>query len=571
MDIKRTVLWVVFSFSLLLLWDGWMRHNGHQSMFFPSANPTQEQAAANPAAPTASPTGSPVPQTGTPAPTAAGTPGAVPGADGNAVATKGETITITTDLVKASIDTVGGELKRLELLKQPDVVDPTKNVVLFDSEPGHMYLAESGLIGGPFPNHKTIFTAQPGPRTLDNGNEVQLVLVADQGGVKLTKTYTFKRDSYLIDVKHTVTNTTAAAINPSLYLQLVRDGNKPGGESHFYSTFTGPAVYSDTEHFEKLDFEKIANGKQQHVNKADNGWIAMVQHYFVSAFIPPEKAQRDVFSKKVGDNLYAVGSILPLGTVAPNASVTMDSQLYSGPTISKTLQAIAPGLDLVRDYGHLTVIAEPIFWLMTHIHNLVGNWGWTIILLTVLIKLVFFPLSAASYRSMAKMKAVSPKMQAIRERHKGDPQATNREMMALYKTEKINPLGGCLPIVIQIPVFISLYSVLLASVEMRGAPWLGWVHDLTAPDRLFGTIPYFNMPIGLLPIIMAASMFLQTKLNPTPPDPVQAKVMMFMPLVFSFMFFFFPSGLVLYWVTNNVLSIAQQWVITRNIESGKTK
>jgi len=565
MDIKRTVLWVVFSFSLLLLWDSWMRHNGHQSMFFPSANPTQEQAAANPAAPTASPAGSPVPQAG------ASTPAALPGNDGSAVAAKGETIVITTDLVKASIDTVGGELKRLELLKQPDVVDPTKNVVLFDSEAGHTYLAESGLIGGPFPNHKTIFTAQPGARSLDNGNEVQLVLQAEQGGVKLTKTYTFKRDSYLIDVKHTVTNTTGAAINPSLYLQLVRDDNKPGGESHFYSTFTGPAVYSDSEHFEKLDFEKIANGKQQHVTKADNGWIAMVQHYFVSAYIPPEKAQRDIFSKKVGDKLFAVGSILPLGTIAPNASVTMDAQLYSGPTVSKTLQAIAPGLDLVRDYGHLTVIAEPIFWLMTHIHNLVGNWGWTIILLTVLIKLIFFPLSAASYRSMAKMKAVSPKMQAIRERHKSDPQAMNREMMALYKTEKINPLGGCLPIAIQIPVFISLYSVLLASVEMRGAPWLGWVHDLTAPDRLFGTIPYFNMPIGLLPIIMAASMFLQTKLNPTPPDPVQAKVMMFMPLVFSFMFFFFPSGLVLYWVTNNILSIAQQWVITRNIESGKTK
>ena len=565
MDIKRTVLWVVFSFSLLLLWDSWMRHNGHQSMFFPSANPTQEQAAANPAAPTGSPAGSPVPQAG------ASTPAALPGNDGSAVAAKGETIVITTDLVKASIDTVGGELKRLELLKQPDVVDPTKNVVLFDSEAGHTYLAESGLIGGPFPNHKTIFTAQPGARALDNGNEVQLVLQAEQGGVKLTKTYTFKRDSYLIDVKHTVTNTTGAAINPSLYLQLVRDDNKPGGESHFYSTFTGPAVYSDSEHFEKLDFEKIANGKQQHVTKADNGWIAMVQHYFVSAYIPPEKAQRDIFSKKVGDKLFAVGSILPLGTIAPNASVTMDAQLYSGPTVSKTLQAIAPGLDLVRDYGHLTVIAEPIFWLMTHIHNLVGNWGWTIILLTVLIKLIFFPLSAASYRSMAKMKAVSPKMQAIRERHKSDPQAMNREMMALYKTEKINPLGGCLPIAIQIPVFISLYSVLLASVEMRGAPWLGWVHDLTAPDRLFGTIPYFNMPIGLLPIIMAASMFLQTKLNPTPPDPVQAKVMMFMPLVFSFMFFFFPSGLVLYWVTNNILSIAQQWVITRNIESGKTK
>ena len=564
MDIKRTVLWVVFSFSLLLLWDSWMRHNGHQSMFFPSANQTQEQAAAAPA-PAANPNGSPVPQANTPTPAAgaADVAGAPTG--------KGETITITTDVVKANIDTLGGELTRLELLNQRDVVDPSKNLVLFDSGAGHTYLAETGLIGGAFPNHKSLFTAKPGARALDNGNEVTLVLDAEQNGVKLTKTFTFKRGSYLIDVKHTVTNDSAAAITPSLYLQLLRDGNKPGGESHFYSTFTGPAVYTEADKFQKLTFEKIEENKAEHATKADNGWIALVQHYFVSAFVPPANVQRDIFTKKVATNLYAVGTILPLGTVAPGASVTMDAHLYSGPQESKVLESIAPGLELVKDYGWLTIIAKPIFWLMTHIHAIVGNWGWTIILLTVLIKLIFFPLSAASYRSMAKMKAVTPKMTAIRERHKGDPQAMNREMMALYKTEKINPLGGCLPIAIQIPVFISLYWVLLASVEMRGAPWLGWIHDLTAPDTLFGTVPYFNMPVGLLPIIMAASMFLQTKLNPTPPDPVQAKVMMFMPLVFSFMFFFFPSGLVLYWVTNNILSIAQQWVITKNIEKGKTK
>ncbi|WP_343584421.1 membrane protein insertase YidC [Herbaspirillum sp.] len=565
MDIKRTVLWVVFSFSLLLLWDSWMRHNGHQSMFFPSANQTQEQAA-NPAAPVANPAaGSPVPQ-------AAATPAAVPvDAAAAPAAGKGETITITTDVVKADIDTLGGELKRLELLKQRDVVDPSKNLVLFDSGAAHTYLAETGLIGGAFPNHKSLFVAKPGARTLDNGNEVQLVLEAEQGGVKLTKTYTFKRDSYLIDVQHTVTNGSGAPINPSLYLQLLRDGNKPGGESHFYSTFTGPAVYTEAGKFEKMTFEKIAEGKAEHAKQADNGWIALVQHYFVSAFVPPQGKARSIVTEQVKPNLFSVASIIPMGEVAPGASVTMDAKLYSGPQESKVLEAVAPGLELVKDYGWLTLIAKPIFWLMTHIHAIVGNWGWTIILLTVLIKLIFFPLSAASYRSMAKMKAVSPRMQAIRERHKGDPQAMNREMMAMYKTEKINPLGGCLPIAIQIPVFISLYWVLLASVEMRGAPWLGWIHDLTAPDTLFGTIPYFNLPVGLLPIIMAASMFLQTKLNPTPPDPVQAKVMMFMPLVFSFMFFFFPSGLVLYWVTNNILSIAQQWVITKNIEKGKTK
>ncbi|WP_034296167.1 membrane protein insertase YidC [Herbaspirillum sp. RV1423] len=550
MDIKRTVLWVVFSFSLLLLWDSWQRHNGKPSMFFPTA--TQE---AQPAAAGADPSKSPVPQAAN-----AANPTATAADVGGAPAAKGETITITTDVVKADIDTVGGELKRLELLKHRDTVDPTKNLVLFDSSAGHTYLAESGLIGGQFPNHKSIFTAKPGARALDGGNEVQLVLEAQENGVKLTKTYTFKRDSYLIDLKHTVTNDSAAAITPSLYLQLLRDGNKPGGESHFYSTFTGPAVYTDADHFQKLTFEKIEEGKEQHATKSDNGWIALVQHYFVSAFIPPEKAQRDIFTKKVATNLYAVGNILPLGSIAPGASVTMDAHLYSGPQESKVLETTAPGLELVKDYGWLTIIAKPIFWLMIHIHAMVGNWGWTIILLTVLIKLVFFPLSAASYRSMAKMKAVTPKMTAIRERHKGDPQNMNREMMALYKTEKINPLGGCLPIVIQIPVFISLYWVLLASVEMRGAPWLGWIHDLTAPD-----------PFYILPVLMAVSMFIQTKLNPTPPDPVQAKVMMFMPIVFSVMFFFFPSGLVLYWVVNNVLSITQQWVITKKLEAGKAK
>ncbi|MBB3213991.1 YidC/Oxa1 family membrane protein insertase [Herbaspirillum sp. Sphag1AN] len=552
MDIKRTVLWVVFSFSLLLLWDSWMRHNGKPSMFFPSATQQVESAAAG-----TDPSKLPAPQLPQ---SSQSTPSAGANDVAGVPATKGETITITTDLVKAEIDTVGGELKRLELLKHADTVDPSKNLVLFDSTAGHTYLAESGLIGGAFPNHKTIFTAQPGPRTLENGNEVQLVLVAEENGVKLTKTYTFKRGDYLIDLKHTVTNNSTAAISPSLYLQLLRDGNKPGGESHFYSTFTGPAVYTDAEKFQKLTFDKIEAGKEQHASKSDNGWIALVQHYFVSAIIPPENAQRDIFTKKVADNLYAVGNILPMGSIAPGASVTMDARLYSGPQVASVLEKTAPGLELVKDYGWLTIIAKPIFWLMIHIHAVVGNWGWTIILLTMLIKAIFFPLSAASYRSMAKMKAVTPKMTAIRERHKGDPQAMNREMMALYKTEKINPLGGCLPIVIQIPVFISLYWVLLASVEMRGAPWLGWIHDLTAPD-----------PFYILPVLMAVSMFIQTKLNPTPPDPVQAKVMMFMPIVFSFMFFFFPSGLVLYWVVNNVLSITQQWVITRKLQTGKAK
>ena len=554
MDIKRTVLWVVFSLSLLLLWDNWMRATGKPSMFFP--NPTVvAKPAAGGAAGTAGVAGTPAANGALPQ-VAAGA-SALPGVDA-APATKGEVITIVTDVVKADIDTVGGELRRLELLKHKDANDQSKNLVLFDATEKRTYLAQTGLIGGPFPNHKTIFTAKPGVRTLDAGNTVQLVLEAEQGGVKLTKTYTFTRGDYLIDVKHDITNIGTAPVTPSLYLQLVRDGNKPEGESRFYSTFTGPAVYTDTDHFQKLTFEKIEKGTEEHATKADNGWIALVQHYFVAAFIPADKKPREIFTKKVATNMYAVGTIEPLGAVAPGATVSEDARLYAGPQESAVLEKTAPGLELVKDYGWLTIIAKPIFWLMTQIHHILGNWGWTIIVLTILIKLAFFPLSAASYRSMGKMKLVTPKMTAIRERFKGDPAKMNQEMMALYKTEKINPLGGCLPIVVQIPVFISLYWVLLASVEMRNAPWLGWIHDLAAPD-----------PFYILPVIMAVSMFIQTKLNPTPPDPVQAKVMMFMPILFSVMFFFFPSGLVLYWVVNNILSITQQWVITRKLGAPK--
>lgn len=555
MDIQRTVLWVVFSLSVVLLWDNWMRYNGKQSMFFPSA--TQQQA--NPAAGAApASTKSDVPQATIPA----AAPAALPG---SATPVKSEIVTITTDVIKADIDTAGGELKRLELLKHKDTVDQNKNMVLFDSGTGakHTYVAQTGLIGAAgstvtFPNHKSGFVAQPGPRTLDGAKDLQLVLESEQGGVKLVKTYTFKRGDYTIGIKHDVINNSGAPIAPSLYLQLVRDGNKPEGESQFYSTFTGPAVYTDTEKFQKMDFEEIEKGKATHATKSDDGWIAMVQHYFVSAFLPPEKLSRELYTKKIDNNLYAVGTILPLGNVAPGASASMETRLYSGPQESATLEKLAPGLELVKDYGYLTLVAAPIFWLMDQIHKVLGNWGWTIIVLTILIKLAFFPLSAASYRSMAKMKTVTPKMQSIRERYKNDPQKMNQAMMELYRTEKINPLGGCLPILVQIPVFIALYWVLLASVEMRNAPWLGWIQDLASPD-----------PWYILPLVMAASMFIQTKLNPTPPDPIQAKVMMFMPIIFSVMFFFFPAGLVLYWVVNNILSIAQQWVITKKIESGQ--
>ncbi len=544
MDIQRTILWVVFSMSLLLLWDNWMRYTGGTSMFFPNAVEETQ----------------PVAKKDQPAdlPQAATTPGAPPAQGTAAPAAASEHITITTDVLKATIDSLGGQLERLELLQYRDDEDPTKNLLLFDRSAKRTYLGQSGLIGGNYPTHKTMFSVAPGSRTLDGQDQVQVVLQAEEGGIRLTKTYTFKRDTYLIDLKHQVSNVSGAPVSPSLYLQLVRDGGKLPGESMFYSTFTGPMMYNEAEKFTKVPFDDIAKNKTDHVTKTDNGWFGMVQHYFVSAFVPPQQTARENFSKQIATDLYAVGTVLPLGTIAPDTSLTMDTPLFSGPQESDRLKQVAPGFELVKDYGILTIIAKPIFWLMTQIHKVLNNWGWTIIALTVLIKLVFFPLSAASYRSMARMRLVSPKMTAIRERHKGDATKINQAMMELYKTEKINPLGGCLPIVVQIPVFISLYWVLLASVEMRNAPWLGWIHDLSAPD-----------PFYILPIVMAASMFIQTKLNPTPPDPIQAKVMMFMPIIFSVMFFFFPAGLVLYWVVNNILSIAQQWVITRKMEKGK--
>ncbi len=578
MDInKRTILWIVFSVSLVILWNEWMISNGKPSMF--SAN--TEQTAKAPATPAKT--------AALAANGAAGVP-AVPGDAADPAAFKREVITITTDVIKVDIDTLGGQVKRLELLKfkgagnpgwfggcfglfkwcQPD--DGKQNEVLFDEGANHTYLAQSGLVGGPFPTHASGFTVQPGVRTLGDGKQVQLVMEAVEGGVKLTKTFTFKRGDYVIDVRHDVANVGAAPVTPQLYLQLTHDGNKPVGDSFFNSSFTGPTLYTPQDKYQKLTFEKIEKAavedekkgndnamKALHPQTANGGWFAISQHFFVSAFVPPENAKRDIFTKKVGTNLYAIGNVLPLPTLAPGASASMDSKLYSGPQIAHLLENVSPGLELVKDYGWLTIIAKPMFWVMEQIHSVLGNWGWTIIAFTILIKLLFFPLSAAGYRSMAKMKLVTPKMQAIRERFKGDPQKMNQATMELYKTEKINPLGGCLPILIQMPVFIALYWVLNASVEIRGAPWIGWITDLAQHD-----------PWCILPVLYAISMYITTKLNPAPADPMQAKMMLFMPLAFSVMFFFFPSGLVLYWVVNNVLSIGQQWVITKKYAPAAT-
>ena len=555
MQTQRMILWIVFSMSLLFLWDAWQRHNGQPTLFggAPATQTTGADgaSAAGPAADASIPPASTLPVPTAEVPTAGpSTPTA-------------QSIRLTNDVLSLDIDTMGGQVRRAELLQHRDLSgDGDEALVLLQDVPGATYLAQSGFIGAAdgasFPTHRTPLTPVDGaqPRVLaDSADAATLTLTGESGGLKLTRTYTLKRGAYVIDVKDELVNESGVPVQPTLYMQLTRDGNSPPGGSKFYSTFTGPVIFTDADKFQKIDFDDIAKGKASHSNAASDGWAGVIQHYFVSAWVPEQGAQREYYTRQVGENLYSVGARQPLGTIAPGASATVESRLLVGPQDQRMLEEVAPGLDLTVDYGWLTVIAQPIYWLLEKLHGLVGNWGWAIVLLTIVIKTIFFPLQAASYRSMARMKAVTPRLTQLRERYGNDRVKMNQAMMELYKTEKINPLGGCLPIVVQIPVFIALYWVLLASVEMRDAPWIGWITDLSAPD------PYF-----ILPLIMAGTMFIQVKLNPTPPDPVQAKMMMIMPLVFSVMFFFFPAGLVLYWLVNNIYSIIQQWVITRKIE-----
>lgn len=553
-DIRRTILWVIFGFSIVLLWDQWQVHNGRKATFFPGSVQTTP-VAAPPVAPSSSvPTG--VPASGNPSAGVAQVPGSPLPLASTAPAVQREKITIQTDVLKLTLDSEGGSVVKAEFTKHLDMFDKAKNFVLLDDNKDRVYLAQTGLIageaGGSFPTHKTVMTIMPGERSLKDGeNELVIRFESPEvGGLKLLKTFTLKRGSYAIAVKHEVVNVGAAATSAQLYLQLVRDGNKPLGESSFYFTFTGPAIYTEAKKYQKVEFSDIEKGKVDIEKTATNGYVAMVQHYFASAWILGDGINRDLFMRKVDTNLYATGMITPLGSIAPGSSKTVDANFFTGPQEEKVLEALAPGLELVKDYGWLTILAKPLYWLLDKLHSFINNWGWSIVALVVLLKAAFYWLNAKAYASMAKMKAVNPKITEMRERLKDNPQQMQQEMMRIYREEKVNPMGGCFPIMIQIPVFIALYWVLLSSVEMRNAPWVLWIHDLSSPD-----------PFYILPLIMTLTTVLQTALNPVPPDPMQAKLMWFMPLAFSVMFFFFPAGLVLYWITNNILSIAQQWVI----------
>jgi YidC/Oxa1 family membrane protein insertase len=577
-DIRRTLLWVVFTMSLVLLWDAWNRHTGQPTIF---GGPPRPSAGATPGTGdgTSAPVAGGVPQA-VPAPSTATAPvaGGVPSAStANPATTAGATnplqpapvpaaeqVTITTDVVRATFDSAGGTLVRLELLAYRDAVDPKRNVVLFDRSAKRLYFAQTGLITGQagvkLPNHLTTMTALPGERTLADGAKALSLSFESPAidGAKLVKTYTFERGTYTIAVKHEFVNLGSTTVQPQLYLQLARDAAAPEGESSFYFTFTGPALYTEASKFTKIDFKDIAKGNASHAKSANDGWIAMVQHYFASAWLVPGGSGREFRTQRIAGNggleHYTVAMVVPLGDVAPDTSKVHEATLFAGPQEEHKLAALAPGLELVKDYGWFTVLAKPLFWLLDKLYQFLGNWGWAIVALVVLLKIAFYWLNASAYRSMAKMKAVAPRVTELRERYKDNPQQMQQEMMRIYREEKVNPLGGCLPIVAQMPFFIALYWVLLSSVEMRNAPWILWIKDLSAID------PWF-----ILPILMTASSLFQVWLNPTPPDPMQARLMWMMPLIFGFMFFFFPAGLVLYWLTNNLLSIAQQWWINKQL------
>jgi len=546
MDLQRLFLFLIFSFSLVLVWDGWQRYQ-HPERF------VQQNEAAD--------KGLPTPQAALPASTgqvAAPAPGQGTIAQQSVNRPTGKSIYVKTDFLEAEISTIGGDIIRLALLKQPDAEDKSKPLVLFQHGEGtHNYLAQSGLLGSGLPNHNTPFVSDHDRYELRNDADQVLVRLkaADSSTLKTTKVIAFHKSSYVIDITYYLENTGKQAVSASSYFQLVRDSLPPKGSMKFLPTYTGAAVYTEQEKFQKVQFATIEKGKTEYPKQADNGWIGILQHYFVAAWLPKEKSGREYFTRKLEGDSYSVGVILPALTINPGQQANVGASLYAGPARTN-LDKIAPGLGLTVDYGWLTIISTPLFWVMSLFHGWMGNWGVSIILLTILIKMLFFPLSAASYRSMAKMRVVAPKLEKIKQQYADDREQLNRAMMELYKKEKINPLGGCLPVLVQIPVFIALYWAILASVELRYAPFIGWITDLSAPD------PYY-----ILPVIMGTSMIIQMRLNPKPPDPIQAKVMQIMPIAFSVMFFFFPAGLVLYSIVNNVLSIAQQWFITRAAES----
>jgi YidC/Oxa1 family membrane protein insertase len=546
MDFQRLLLFAGLSFTLLMIWEAWQN-----DYVRPQQKAVTEARIDN---------------------SAMDIPG-LPRVDGSTVVAdapvavvqqvkSGSRISVITDGYNLEIDTQGGDLRRVDLSKYPvSKSEPDNPFRLMDDE-GVAFFAQAGLltIGGDSkdsPTHHDLYSSVESSYSLKDGEDrldVKLTWRGDSG-LEVTKIYRFHRGSYLIDVDYLVKNGGEKAWQGHLYHQLQRQ--QPVDENNmFMYTYTGGVLYTDAEKYEKITFDDMAKSNLNRVNIG--GWVAMIQHYFLGAWIPPKEEKISFYTKQGSNGRYIIGGVGEKKQINSGETVTLKGQLYIGPKLQDQLEQVAQGLELTVDYGFLTILAKPLYWMLDFIHDFVGNWGWAIIWLTVLIKLVFYKLSETSYKSMAHMRKVQPKLVSMKERYKDDKQGMNQAMMKLYKEEKINPLGGCLPILVQMPVFIALYWMLMESVEMRQAPFMLWIQDLSIAD------PFF-----VLPLIMGATMMIQQKLNPTPMDPTQAKVMMVLPIVFTVFFAFFPAGLVLYWVVNNTLSILQQWYITRIVIAEK--
>jgi len=562
MENNRLLLFVALVAISFLIWDAWQKDYGPQPIpqqATSTAEPTQRNgevpmAGEVPSAPSASATSQDA---------------AVPQAQARNLLKTGQRIKVSTDLIYAEIDTTGGDLRIVDLKKYPvSVKTPNNPIRLMDDKQPNIFVAQSGFAGKTSksdlittrsPNHYTNYNAEKSSHTLAEGSDTLNVDLnwTSQDGVKFTKRYGFKRGSYEITVQYLIDNQTGKEWRGNSYYQLQRNQSTSIEESRFVYSYMGGVIYSPEKKYQKIKFDDMADSNLSRDIK--DGWAAMIQHYFVSAWIPETGKTFNYFTRSIEDERYVLG--YKSGheySVAKGQTQTITARLFVGPKLQYKLESIAPGLELTVDYGWLTVVAKPIFWVLNKIHGMLGNWGWSIILLTILIKLMFYKLSETSYKSMANMRRVQPRLVAMKERFGDDKQKMHQAMMELYRKEKINPLGGCLPILVQIPVFIALYWVLLESVEMRQAPWILWIQDMSRAD------PYF-----ILPVLMGVTMLIQHKLNPTPVDPMQAKMMMILPLVFTVFFAFFPAGLVLYWVVNNTLSIAQQAYITKVVMAEK--
>lgn len=484
----------------------------------------------------------------------------IPGLEAASTSAGASLVKVRTDTLDVVIDTRGGTIVDARLIEYPVAVNrPDEKYRLLSQRPSDYFIVQSGLLGAETartPTHEAVFTAASDQFELKEGDDTLQVDLHWQSadGVRVVKRFTFNRDSYVVQLEQLVNNGSDTVWTGRDYRQLQRGEPTESGNALMY-TYTGGAVYSQEDKYQKYDFEELGSGQLD--RDVIDGWVAMIQHYFLTAIVPPRGEQQHFYGKRLGNGRAVIGAYSPARTIEPGSGDSFTGLMFLGPKLQAELEATAEGLDLTVDYGFLVVIAKPMYWILEQIQSFVHNWGWTIIIFTILIKLAFFKLSETSYKSMANMRKMTPRIQALKDRFGDDKQRLQQAMMEMYKTEKINPLGGCLPMLVQMPFFIALYWVLLESVELRQAPWILWIKDLSIKD------PYF-----VLPVIMGISMFVQQKLNPPPPDPMQAKIMMALPLVFTGMFAFFPSGLVLYWVVNNLLSIAQQWVITKRIEQG---